>query len=277
MMKRMTLPAMLLASLAAAPAWAQTDPAQTTSPAPGDPAATATPAPAYPDPAQAASDPAQAAAPAPTYSEPAPAPAYSEASTSGSFDGDYDFTGLRVEFLGGYQRILPDRNTVGPVFSTSRTPRHSGISAGIQGGYDIQLGPVVVGAFGTFSLITSNGCGPLGGLNKGCLRPVHQAEGGGRVGFVLTPRAMIYAKGAYVNTRINTTNRDGNITRNSHINKDGWRVGGGAEYAINPKVYVKAEYNYGRTERFSAAPYGFDATRLDYHTHSGLVGFGIRF
>ena len=273
-MKRITLPAMLLASLAAVPAWAQTDPAPT------DPAQTTAPAPTYTDPAQSTppaptyTDPAQST---PTSTDPVPAPAYTDASADGSSSDDYDFTGLRVEFLGGYQRILPDRNTVGPVFSTSRTPRHSGISAGLQGGYDIQLGPVVVGAFGTFSLITSNGCGPLGGLNRGCLRPVHQAEGGARVGFVLAPRAMVYAKGAYVNTRINTTVIDGPVTRNSHINKDGWRVGGGAEYAINSKVYAKAEYNYGRTERFSAAPYGFDATRLDYHTHSGLVGFGIRF
>ncbi|WP_415643897.1 outer membrane protein [Sphingomonas antarctica] len=190
---------------------------------------------------------------------------------------DYSFTGPRAEFLAGYSRQLPSVRTSGPVTTISQAQRHSGGSAGVQGGYDLELGPVVVGVFGGYALLTSQGCGTLGGANQGCLRPQAEAEGGARVGFQVAGRFLAYGKGSYVNTRIQTSNRNGAVIANSHINKDGFRVGGGVEYAVLPRVYVKAEYSYTRTERFNAAPYGFQNTSVSYHDHAGLVGFGIRF
>lgn len=191
--------------------------------------------------------------------------------------GDATFTGPRVEFHGGYNRTLPDRKTSGPVNSSSQTPRHTGGIAGVQAGYDMQLGPLVVGAFGGYAYETSNACGTLTGTNLGCLRPQRQIEGGVRAGAVFADRFLVYGKGAYVNSGIRTTVRDGSVYRNSHINRDGWRVGGGAEFALNSSVYVKAEYDYSRTERFSAAPYGFPNTTVSYHQHSVLGGVGVRF
>ena len=200
-------------------------------------------------------------------------------SNADTYRGDrYSFTGLRAEVLGGYSRQLPDVRTNGPVTTTSQVQRHSGGSAGLQGGYDVEVGPVVVGVFGGYALLTSQGCGSLTGQNQGCLRPQAEAEGGARVGFQVRSRVLAYAKGSYVNTRINTTVRDGvSSFANSHINKDGWRVGGGVEFALLPHLYLKAEYDYTRTERFDAAPFGFQNTSISYHDHAALAGVGVRF
>lgn len=221
------------------------------------------------------------ATPALAQTDPAVDPATSSTTASGnavSAEGvEYKFTGLRAEFLGGYNRTLPSRRTAGPVLTTSQTPRHTGGIAGVQGGYDVQLGPLVVGVLGGYALETANGCGALGGQDQGCLRPQAQAEGGVRVGFQYAGRFLLFAKGSYVNTRINTTNRDGAVTRNSHILVDGYRAGGGVELAVTPHAYVKAEYDYTRTSRFNAAPYGFQNTSISYHNHAVLGGFGVRF
>lgn len=192
-------------------------------------------------------------------------------------DDAYSFTGPRVEIVGGWNHLLPDRETSGPVYSTSQTPKHDGISAGVQGGYDMQVGPVVAGVFGGYALQTSNECGQLGGLNTGCLRPQAQAEGGARIGYQYHGRFLAYGKGAYVNTRVQTTVLAGDRIMNSHLNKDGWRVGGGVEYAVTHHAYIKAEYDYTRTERFHTAPYGIDDTSVSYHDHDVLAGFGVRF
>lgn len=202
---------------------------------------------------------------------------YSAAPAASGDDEGYSFTGLRAEFLGGFSRQLPDVKTAGPVLTTSRALRHSGGSAGVQGGYDIELGPVVAGVFGGYALLTSQGCGQLTGTNQGCLRPQGEAEAGARIGLQLRGRFLAYGKGSYVNTRIETRNRNGTGSVGSHINKDGYRVGGGVEFALTRTAYVKAEYDYTRTERFNAAPYGFQNTSVSYHDHAVLGGFGIRF
>jgi outer membrane immunogenic protein len=187
------------------------------------------------------------------------------------------FTGPRVEFFGGANRTLPDRDSVGAVPTTSRTPKHTGGIAGVQVGYDASFGGFVAGAFGSYSLQTPNGCGNLVGLNQGCLQPGRQIEAGGRVGFQFMDRVLLYGKAAYVNTSVRTKTLRAGAVDTDTVRLDGWRVGGGAEYSLNRNTYVKAEYDYGRTNKLNAGNLGFPNTRVDYHQHSGIVGFGIRF
>ncbi len=219
------------------------------------------------------------ATPAFAQSDPTADPAaMSPSGNAVSADGvEYKFTGLRAEVLGGYNRTLPSVRTNGPVLTTSQLPRHAGGIAGAQVGYDIQLGPVVAGLLATYSLETANSCGGLGGLNQGCLRPQAQAEGGARVGYQYAGRFLLFAKGSYVSTRINDSTFNGALTNNGHFTKGGYRVGGGVEVAVAPHAYVKAEYDYTRTDRFGVAQYGFQNTSVSYHNHAVLGGFGVRF
>lgn len=69
-----------------------------------------------------------------------------------------------------------------------------------------------------------------------------------RVGYVLTPRIMPFAKVGYVN----------------HDGDDGYRLGGGAEFAITPNLYATGEYRYTDFGR-------------DRDGSAGLVGIGLRF
>lgn len=199
-------------------------------------------------------------------------PAFAQASE------ESPFTGFRLEGFGGVERVLPDRKSAGPVTTTATNPKHTGGLAGVEAGYDYMLGPVVVGAFGSFAYDTPNGCGTLGGTNVGCLRPGRELAGGARVGYVYDNKFMVYAKGSYVNTLVHDTVQTGpGAFNSSHRNIDGWRAAGGVEYSINPHFYLKAEYGYGRTEHFDATPYGYQNTRISYHQQQGLGGFGIRF
>jgi outer membrane immunogenic protein len=187
------------------------------------------------------------------------------------------FTGLRVEGFAGYNRSAPQFRSFGANPSTSRPQKHTGGIAGGLVGFDYQLGPVVAGVFGSYAMPTESGCGTLSGTNYGCLTASRQIEGGARVG-ITRMGALLYLKGAYVNTSIKTDVRDGPDSINSsYINRDGWRAGAGAEYALNRHFYVKAEYDYTRTKRFDVSAYGFPNSDVRYKNHMVLGGFGVRF
>lgn len=79
----------------------------------------------------------------------------------------------------------------------------------------------------------------------------------GRIGYVVTDNAMLYAKAGYANFRnIDFYNRATTL--------DGFRAGGGVELAVTDNIYGKFEYRYTDFNR-------------DVGKHAGLVGVGIRF
>ena len=144
-----------------------------------------------------------------------------------------------------------------------------------------------MGAFGSYALQTYNGCdNRLPALTPGrCVRPERQIEAGARDGVKAGDsflgfgnRALFYAKGAYVNTSVNvqSTYTSGG-TFNTHRLIGGWRAGAGLEYALTGHAYIKAEYDYTRTNRFSLQPYGFANTDYRQSSIQILGGFGIRF
>lgn len=67
---------------------------------------------------------------------------------------------------------------------------------------------------------------------------------GGRVNFAISDRANVYAKAGYTNARFKAS--DGVIT--AADNADGWRIGGGAQFAVSGKAYVGGEYRYSSYE-----------------------------
>lgn len=73
-----------------------------------------------------------------------------------------------------------------------------------------------------------------------------------RLGFVVTPRILVYGTAGYENYR--------NLGRNL----DGVRVGGGLEFRLIGPFYSKAEYRYSDLQANTGR-------------HQGLVGLGLRF
>ncbi len=211
----------------------------------------------------------------PALAQDAPPPPPSDTAT----DIDPTFTGPRVEGFGGvdFQKYGFNPNPAG----AERT--HTGGVAGALAGYDIGFRNFVVGAFGSYALPTSNSCDSSAQAIGRCVRPEREIEAGARIGFkggdsFLGNRFMVYAKGAYVNTSVKVqSGLNGGGIYNTHRLIGGWRAGAGAEYALTENAYVKVEYDYTRTGRFSLEPYGFADTEYRQSKNQVLAGFGVRF
>ena len=174
------------------------------------------------------------------------------------------FTGPRVEALAGYDNLQDG----GDGDSEGR----DGFLYGGEIGYDVQAGGVVLGAEAELTDSTSrarsyNAFTPGDRFSVNAGRDIFL---GGRVGYVISPLAMIYAKGGYTNARVESRYTAGNVEFRDHTNLDGFRVGAGLEYNITPTAYVKGEYRYSHYGEVD----GFD---IDLDRHQLLGGIGIRF
>jgi len=87
-----------------------------------------------------------------------------------------------------------------------------------------------------------------------------------RVGMLVNPRLLVYAKGGYANgeQRKALIAPPGQTGYYNHFRTSGYTAGGGAEYALTDRFYVNAEYRY-----------------TGYNTHNSRqrvsLGAGVRF
>jgi outer membrane immunogenic protein len=215
-----------------------------------------------------------AASAAPAFAQDAPAPA-----ATASDDGAV-FTGPRAEIFGGWDRVgTRTRFDDG----TTRTTTHGHDSAWTAGallGYDMPVGDkLTVGVLGSYAISTAKDCAYAGGTGGfgGCLKAGREVEGGARLGYKMTPRTLLYVKGSYVNGKIRGKFGDGIDYAGGHADRDGWRAGAGAEFAVTKHAYVKAEYDYTRFNSFHAEDLGLADTSLRYDRNQVLAGFGVHF
>ena len=143
------------------------------------------------------------------------------------------FTGARIGVTLGYDHV----NGKG------------GFTYGGAAGYDLAVAPkIIVGGEATFEDSTGKGDG---------IHASRDVAISGRVGYVLTPKILGFAKVGYDTTRFEIGG--------AHQNFEGVRYGGGLEYAVTPHTYISAEYR-----------------RTDYEDgigsrDAGIAGFGYRF
>lgn len=155
---------------------------------------------------------------------------------------DTSFSGPRIEALTGYDAVKTNGNGLG-------TP--DGVLYGVGLGYDLRAGNAVIGL--ETELMDSTASRDVVGGDVDAARDIYV---GGRVGTLIGPNALAYAKAGYTNARVNTpTFRE---------NGDGIRVGGGLEYDFGNKIFAKAEYRYSNYEQ-------------DVERHQLVGGVGIRF
>lgn len=168
------------------------------------------------------------------------------------------FSGVRVEGLVGW-----DRNQVSGDHS-------DGIQYGVGLGYDFRSGNALFGIEGEAGDSSADECAT--GINrvgdKLCAEAGRDLYVGGRVGALVGPSTLLYAKAGYANTRLrldydaNLAGTTGDFT--SKGDYDGIRVGAGVEQAIGRNAFVKAEYRYSNYEQ-------------GYARHEVVGGFGFRF
>jgi len=174
------------------------------------------------------------------------------------------FSGVRVEALGGYDSV-----SNGAPASNGST---DGFVYGIAAGYDAAIGKARIGAEveATDSTASERSANVLAAGDRFRADAGRDLYAGVRIGYVLSPKWMIYGKAGYTNARVETNYTAGATTISDKRNLDGFRLGAGVEYALTHNVYVKGEYRYSH--------YGDQAgLAVDADRHQVIAGVGIRF
>jgi outer membrane immunogenic protein len=149
------------------------------------------------------------------------------------------FGGLYAGALVGYDHVK--------ISDSTGSGSKDGVTYGAVVGYDADLGSTVAGVEAEISDSSTKETlqnllvvGDVGTLSAG--RDLYV---GGRFGFKATPRTLIYLKGGYTNARAKLayTNSVG-TTFTDHDNLNGFRLGGGVEYAFDRHLGIRGEYRY---------------------------------
>ncbi len=164
--------------------------------------------------------------------------------------------GFRVEGLLGYDSAGFDSVRNG-----------DGILYGVGLGYDLGSGRLRFGLEAEASDSTAKDC-EQGTATRICSEMGRDLYLGARVGSLISPNVLLYAKGGYTNIResIRFAPAGGAAPVVTHPEFDGFRLGAGAEFSIGAKTYVKAEYRFSNYE-----------SSQSFDRHQGVIGFGFRF
>lgn len=194
------------------------------------------------------------------------------------------FSGAHVEALVGYDHI---RTGSSEDVDNSRDLKQSidGVEYGGALGYDVALGTnLVVGAEAEITDSSAkrdyNNDQPTV-FNLGRVDAGRQYYFGGRLGYAMSPKTMVYVKGGYSNARFNLQGTDGTTNLRQRLDTDGYRVGAGVEQKMGSNAFVKVEYKYtnlgeGEFDFNGKTP---DSSRfsIDTDRHSVMAGVGVRF
>jgi outer membrane immunogenic protein len=206
-------------------------------------------------------------------------------------EAPYTWTGFYAGVNGGFggdKTTYPF--TIGPVVGSADLTS-SGFFAGGQVGYNWQFAPTWVAGVETdiqWSDIQSklDASANFGGLSLSAGTKLdYFGTVRGRVGYLVTPAALLYATGGWAygqtTTSLNATAGAVAINYSSSHNKSGWTGGGGLEYRLNNWASVKTEYLYmdlGTDNITSGRLLGFAAS-IDEKTtvHTFKVGLNVKF
>jgi outer membrane immunogenic protein len=212
------------------------------------------------------------------------APAYAQPAGEAS-----PFTGLRVEGIAGYGSLGTGEDPDTGVENDDQSDESiEGAVFGVGVGYDFDLGGLVAGVEGEFTESTGEqeANETINGVNfTSSIETGRDLYVGGRIGFVAGPSTLVYAKGGYTNTSLESAIEGGNERFELDTNVDGFRLGAGIEQLFGPNAYGKLEYRYSNYNNLDFSD-DFDIdnfksedfdTDVDLDRHQVMVGFGFRF
>lgn len=121
-----------------------------------------------------------------------------------------------------------------------------GFIGGAQIGYDQQLGNrFVVGLFGAYNLASMKSEGSISDFDAGFkAEKGDEWSLGARVGFLATPRTMVYALAAYTQTDYKFSSHIGDASGSKTVDFTGVTVGGGIEIALTNNIFLGGEYTH---------------------------------
>ncbi len=194
------------------------------------------------------------------------------------------FDGFHVEALGGYD-ITRAGSSVDDDSSVPNDQSIDGFTYGVGAGYDFKVGDrLVVGPEAEVSWSTAKtefDDGDFEGFGIGNVKTNRDLYVGARVGYIVSPKTMLYVKGGYTNAKFDVNNQYDGTMYGRDIDADGWRIGAGVEQAITHNTFAKLEYRYsnytrGEVDYTSDIP---DSQRfdLDLDRHQIMAGVGVRF
>jgi len=188
-------------------------------------------------------------------------------------------TGLRAEAQIGWDHPSADVLASDPDGSVKDSAGKDGFSYGGEIGYDLPLGPAILGAYANLSGATTRECVEVFGGDEACVKAGRSINAGARVGVHLSEGVLLYVKGGYSSGRIRLSYRDpADPTYDFHWagNSDGYHVGGGIEVDVTRTVYAKLDYvrtNYDDLD-YRDGTFGL---RIRPHRDVIAYGMGIRF
>lgn len=195
------------------------------------------------------------------------------------------FTGPRVEGIIGYD-ITRAGSDVDNDVDEDDDQSIEGLLYGVGLGYDISVGGAVVGIEGEYTDSTAKteftAPGDFEEFGLGRVDTGRDLYVGARAGILASPNALVYVKGGYTNARYNVLASDGTTELRDNFDADGWRLGAGAEMALNENAFAKVEYRYSH---YSKGELDFEGTdipdsdRFDIDTdrHQIVAAVGWRF
>ena len=190
------------------------------------------------------------------------------------------FTGARVGVLVGYDKLQPGS---GPNSDINSNRKADGLTYGGDAGYDVALNRFVIGGEAEVTGSTadvSNSPRSAAALGYGRVKQGRDLYAGARIGYIVAPSTLVYAKGGYTNNRLDLTANDGTVTTGNHYTLDGYRLGAGVEQAIGRSTYAKLEYrysNYGNARLEYANGGNTNNFSVDTDRHQIVAGVGVRF
>ena len=179
------------------------------------------------------------------------------------FDGAY---------IGG-AAILNKSNTNASVMPTASMTLNSKQKAGggIYGGFGKQIDMLYLGAEGGFYINRNPGpTASFGGTVAG-LKSKNSIDLSARAGFV-ADRALFYGLAGYTSTNFETIG----LASKTNNRLNGFRYGGGIEFAVTPEVSLRGEYTHANYQSWDVAS-GANTISFDPSEHRFLVGASLRF
>src|SRR3954469_11097829 len=130
----------------------------------------------------------------------------------------------------------------------------NGVTYGVGAGYDLQAGHALFGIEGEATTSSADRCvdGTVVAGDRTCAGLRRDLYVGGRVGALVGPRTLIYAKAGYTNARGRVEYDDGTsstaLDLTDHRNLDGIRAGAGVQFGLGARTYLRTEYRYSNYE-----------------------------